>query len=147
MRVDASVLLSAVFPDEAQALLRRHVAGQERLRAPHLLLYEVNHALWRTERRGQVSEAQVEQILAALKKLDVELLSLGWEEILPLARQVNCSAYDAAYLALAQRTDEPLVTADERPYQIALGQVSGLGGWATKDETHASQSCNGDEFS
>lgn len=128
MIVDASVLLSAVFPDEAQpqaqALLRRHVAGQERLRAPDLLLYEVNHALWRAERRGRVSEAQVEQILAALKKLELELLPLDWEEILPLARQANCSAYDAAYLALAQRTGEPLVTADERLYHTAAGRFS-----------------------
>lgn len=126
MIVDASVLLSAIFPDEAQlqaqALLRRHVAGQERLRAPHLLLYEVNHALWRAERRGRVLPAQVDQILEALKRLELEFLPLDWQEILPLARRANCGAYDAAYLALAQRTGEPLVTADERFYNAVAGQ-------------------------
>ncbi|MEZ0397168.1 MAG: type II toxin-antitoxin system VapC family toxin [Anaerolineales bacterium] len=126
MIVDASVLLSALFPDEgqsqAQALLRRHVAGQERLRAPHLLLYEVNDALWRAERRGRVSETQVEQILEALKKLEIELLPLDWKEILPFARRANCNAYDAAYLALAERMGEPLVTADERLYNAVAGR-------------------------
>jgi hypothetical protein len=38
MIVDASVLLSAFFPDEAQAqaqaVLRQHAAGRERLKAP-----------------------------------------------------------------------------------------------------------------
>lgn len=130
MIVDASVLLSAIFPDEAQpqaqALLRRHVAGQERLRAPHLLLYEVNHALWRAERRGRVSPAQVDQMLEALKRLELEFLSPDWQEILPLARQTNCSAYDAAYLALAQQMGEPLVTADERFYNAVAGQFPGV---------------------
>lgn len=128
MIVDASVLLSAIFPDEAQpqaqALLRRHVAGQERLRAPDLLLYEVSHALWRAERRGRVSESQVNEALAALKTLELELSSLDWDEILPLARQIHCSAYDAAYLALAQRTGEPLVTADERLYHAVAERFS-----------------------
>ncbi|MCS7010978.1 MAG: type II toxin-antitoxin system VapC family toxin [Anaerolineales bacterium] len=126
MIVDASVLLSALFPDEAQLqaqeLLRRHVAGQEHLRAPDLLLHEVNHALWRAERCGKVSEAQVGQMLAALKRLELELWPLDWEEILPLARQANCSAYDAAYLALARRKGEPLITADERLYNTVAGQ-------------------------
>ena len=55
MIVDASVLLSAFFPDESQAhaqsILRQHAAGWEQLKAPTLIVYEVTNAIWQAERR------------------------------------------------------------------------------------------------
>ncbi len=36
--------------------------------------------------------------------------------MLPLARRFERSAYDAAYLTLAQKLDEPFITGDERLY-------------------------------
>jgi predicted nucleic acid-binding protein len=36
--------------------------------------------------------------------------------MLPLARQFNCSVYDAAYLTLAQDTGQALLTGDLRLY-------------------------------
>ena len=49
MIVDASVILAAFFPDEAQAraqaLIRDHVIGRRQLAAPTLLLYEVTNCL------------------------------------------------------------------------------------------------------
>jgi predicted nucleic acid-binding protein len=120
MIVDASVLLCAFFPDEsqaqAQALLRDHAAGQERLKAPTLVVYEVTNAVWQAERRGRITSAQADQILQATAGLEIELLPLDWGESLPLARQFNRSAYDAAYLRLAERLNEGLITADERLY-------------------------------
>jgi predicted nucleic acid-binding protein len=120
MIVDASVLLCAFFPDEtqaqAQALLRDHAAGRERLKAPTLVVYEVTNAVWQAERRGRISGTQADQILKAAAGLEIELLPLDWGESLPLARQFNRSAYDAAYLSLAQRLGERLITADERLY-------------------------------
>ena len=120
MIVDASVLLSAFFPDEAQAqaqaVLRQHAAGRERLKAPALIVYEVTNAVWQAERRGQISGAQAEEILQAASGLDIELLPINWGESLPLARRFGRSAYEAAYLTLAERQGEPLITADERLY-------------------------------
>ena len=49
--------------------------------------------------------------------LDIEIISQPWGEMLPLARQFERSAYAAAYLALAERLGEPLITADQRLYQ------------------------------
>ena len=120
MIVDASVLLCAFFPDEAQvqaqALLREHAAGRERLKAPALVVYEVTNAVWQAERRGRISSAQSDEILQAASGLDIELVPLNWGESLPLARRFGRSAYDAAYLTLAERLGERLVTADERLY-------------------------------
>ncbi len=120
MIIDASVLLRAFFPDEdqelAQALLHEHAAGRERLKAPVLLVYEVANAVWQAERRGRISSAQADEILQTVSALDIELLSMEWGEGLQLARRLDRSAYDAAYLALAERLGEPLLTADERFY-------------------------------
>lgn len=137
MIVDASVLLSAFFPDEAQAqaqaVLRQHAAGRERLKAPALIVYEVTNAVWQAERRGRISGAQAEEILQAASGLDIELLPLNWGESLPLARRFGRSAYEAAYLTLAERQGESLITADERLYNAVhpkLKWVLWLGGYA-----------------
>ena len=120
MIVDASVLLQAFFPDEtqpqAQLLLRQHAAGQVRLKAPALLTYEVSNAVWQAERRKRISEAQADEILQTASALQIELLQLEWGEMLPLARDFGRSAYDAAYLRLAERSGEPLITGDKRLY-------------------------------
>jgi len=127
MIVDASVLLSAFFPDEvqpqAQALLRQHAAGQVRLKAPELIKYEVSNAVWQAERRGRISEAQAAEILQTTAALHVDLLPLEWGEMLPLARRFGRSAYDADYLTLAEKLNEQLVTGDKRLYNAVHQQL------------------------
>jgi predicted nucleic acid-binding protein len=120
MIIDASVMLSAFFPDEAQpqaqAIIREHIAGRLLLKAPALLPYELSNAVWQAERRGRISQFQAEQTITAFAGLEIEILSQEWGEMLPLARRYNRSAYDAAYLALAESTGESLITGDERLY-------------------------------
>ena len=62
------------------------------------------------ERR--ISHLQADQIINAFAGLEIEILPQEWGEMLPLARKYNRSAYDAAYLALAEQTGEPLITGD-----------------------------------
>jgi predicted nucleic acid-binding protein len=120
MIVDASVVLSAFFPDEdqaqAQAVIREHVIGRVTLLAPTLLLYEVTNAVVQARRRGRINEGQAESILAAFEGLAIPLAPVTWQQILALALQFDRSAYDAAYLALAGTTGQPLITGDRRLY-------------------------------
>jgi predicted nucleic acid-binding protein len=118
MIVDASVILSAFFPDEAQAqaVVRDHVAGRIKLKAPDLLPYELANAVWQAERRGRVNTNQGNEIIQAMAGLQIEILSLDWAELLPLARRFGRSACDAAYLVLAENLGELLITGDERLY-------------------------------
>lgn len=120
MIVDASVILSAFFPDEAQdqaqALIRDHVIGQVQLTAPTFFLYEVTNAVLQARRRGRISDEQAEGILSAFEGLGIVLEPVTWQQILSLAVRFDRSAYDAAYLALAQVTEQDLVTGDLRMY-------------------------------
>lgn len=120
MIVDASVLLRAFFPDEAQvkaqAVVRDHVVGRIQLRAPGLVIYELSNALRQAERRKRITAEKVEEIIEAMKGLQIEILPLELGEMLPLARRFDRSAYDAAYLTLAEKMDEELITGDERLY-------------------------------
>jgi predicted nucleic acid-binding protein len=120
MIVDASVILRAFFPDQAQAkaqeLVGEHIAGRLRLKAPALLPYELSNAVWQAERRGRISANLGDEILQAMRDLEIEILTQAWGEMLPLARQFGRSAHDAAYLSLGQSLGEPFITGDERLY-------------------------------
>jgi predicted nucleic acid-binding protein len=120
MIVDASVVLASFFPDEeqeqAQAVIRDHVAGRVQLAAPTLLLYEVTNAVLQAVRRARITDEQAADILTSFEGLGVTLVPVAWQRMLPLARRFDRSAYDAAYLALAEATNQHLVTGDERMY-------------------------------
>jgi len=137
MIVDASVILSAFFPDEdqaqAQALIREHVMGRVALVAPALLLYEVTNAVVQARRRGRISDEQTETILSSFEGLGIVLRPVTWQQILPLALRFDRSAYDAAYLALAEGTAQPLITGDSRMYNAVrqhLDWVQWLGDYS-----------------
>jgi predicted nucleic acid-binding protein len=112
MIIDANVILRAFFPDEAQ------------LQAPALLPYELSNAVWQAERRGRIPRIRADEILQAMAGLDIEILSQTWGVMLPLARQFDRSAYDAAYLTLAQDTGLPLLTGDLRLYHAVRDQLN-----------------------
>jgi predicted nucleic acid-binding protein len=128
MIIDASILLCAFFPDEAQPqaqrLVRDHVAGCLHLLAPSLLPYEIANAVWLAERRGRIDRSQANQILETVDGLDIEILEVRWVELMPFARQYQRTAYDAAYLALAHIHQQQLITADLRLYNAVHADLA-----------------------
>lgn len=130
MIVDASVVLASFFPDEeqaqAQAVIRDHVAGRVQLAAPTLLLYEVTNAVLQALRRERISDEQAADILTSFEGLAITLLPVAWQQVLPLARRFDRSAYDAAYLALAEATGQPFVTVEERLYNAVHEHLPGM---------------------
>lgn len=120
MIVDANVILRAFFPDEeqecAQALIRDHVIGHVQLEAPDLLLYEVSNAVVQARRRGRLTDEQAEDILSSFEGLGITLKPVDWRQMVPIALRFDRSAYDAAYLALAEPDAQPFITGDARMY-------------------------------
>ena len=129
MIIDASALLPAFFPDESnqakvQALIQAHVLRSLRLAAPMLLTYEVTNAVLQGVRRGRISLSTGEEILSVFGNLGLHLHTPPSDRIFALAHRFDRSAYDAAYLALAEHLRQPLLTGDRRLYNAVQGQLS-----------------------
>ena len=84
------------------------------LHAPHLLDIEVAQVLRRYVKKGLITGSRGDQALEDLVDLSLTryphdmLLSRIW------ALRDNLTAYDAAYVALAEALDAPLVTCDTK---------------------------------
>lgn len=114
--VDASVTMAWCFEDEAgdatEAALDR-LAGEGGL-VPLLWRYETSNVLLIAERRGRVSEFHAASLLHRLQQLpiSVEAAPAAMDALLATGRMHGLSAYDAAYLNLAERQGIPLATLD-----------------------------------
>jgi predicted nucleic acid-binding protein len=113
--VDASALLEALLrTPAADAVDDRLFARRETLHAPHLIDVEIAHVVRRYAAAGQIDS---ERGRAALTDLaDLRLQRYPHDLLLPRIwdLRANLSAYDAAYVALAEALDAPLVTRDRR---------------------------------
>jgi predicted nucleic acid-binding protein len=111
--VDASAVLELLLntPRAGRVAGRLFGAG-ETLHAPHLLDLEVAQVLRRYAASGALAEDRGDQALEDLGDLPVEryphhpFLGRIW------ALRHNLTAYDAAYIALAEALGAPLVTRD-----------------------------------
>jgi predicted nucleic acid-binding protein len=118
--VDASALVVALSDDGPDGdLVRRRLRG-ESLAAPELVDLEVVSVL-----RKQLAIGALDGRRAGLALTDLAELPLRRAPHLPLLARCwelrdNFTVYDAAYVALAEVLDAPLVTADSR-----LGRAPG----------------------
>lgn len=113
--VDASAVLEALLRTPAAAAVEERIFGPgETLHAPHLLDIEVAQVL---RRYAMTGEADPNRCSAALEDLlDFPLNRYPQDFILPRVwgLRANLTAYDAAYVALAEALDAPLLTRDRR---------------------------------
>ena len=119
--VDASAMLEVLLrTPAAPAIEERLFEGGETLHAPHLIDLEVVQVLRRYAAAGEIS---AERAREALDDLAAFRLRRWAHEPLTLRiwdlRQ-NLTAYDAAYVALAEALGAPLLTRD-RPLASAPG--------------------------
>jgi len=111
--VDASALVELLLlSPEGGRLERRLQAEGQTLHAPHLADVEVAHVLRRYCLKGAISPWRGQAALEALAEMPLTrhrhppFLPRIWE------LRNNLSAYDAAYVALAEFLEAPLITRD-----------------------------------
>ena len=110
--MDTSAVLDALVANPPAPGLVERLSGGDGLEAPHLIDVELLHALRRLVRRGELSEER-----AADARTDLAEFALTRYPHQPLTDRIwelrdNLSAYDAAFVALAESLDAPLITCD-----------------------------------
>ena len=108
----AAVVLLNLGEDAPRIRERMGQAGD--LHAPHLFEIEVASVLRRHALNGSLSPGRARLALARLSTLSISLYP--HTAMLPRIWELrgNVSAYDAAYIALAETLEAPLVTRDAR---------------------------------
>ena len=116
---EVAILLS--IGQDFEGIRSRIARPGETLHIPHLFEIEVLHALRSLTLRGTVSSERARLALDRLRDTrfvrypHTALTERIWE------LRENLTAYDAAYIALAEALDAPLVTTDAR-----LARASGI---------------------
>lgn len=112
--VDSAAVVDALSGVARTDELRAHLAAED-LHAPSLLDFEVVSALRGLTLRGHLSPARALDLLTDFEDLPLR----RWPSADALGRRAfqlrdNVTAYDAAYVALAEALDCILVTRDRR---------------------------------
>lgn len=111
--VDASVALKWVLEEDGSPAARALVAG-ELLAAPDLLFIECANVLWVKARRGDIPVADAKAAYAAIAATPIRAVSshLHSEAAQSIAIELDHSAYDSLYLAVALAEQTILISAD-----------------------------------
>jgi predicted nucleic acid-binding protein len=118
--IDANLLVelarSGPWAALADQLIRQSVAAGEELHAPQLAPYEVASGLTLSVAAGALPRGELGEALARLAEIALTLHPPGPLGVLveTALAQERSSAYDAAYLVLAERLGAELWTADRK---------------------------------
>ncbi len=118
--VDASVVVAALVDSGPDGRWAERLLASHALAAPHLMPVEVANILRRAAAAGEIT-----QDVASLAHADLELLRIDLFPYAAVAQRVwelrhNITAYDAWYVALAERLEVGLATLD-----VKLARASG----------------------
>jgi len=113
--LDASAAIDWLLQTSAGQRVEKRISSRnESLHAPHLLDLEVAQVLRRLVREGSLPLRRADEAIDDL--VDLRVTRYPHFVLLPRVWQLrhNFSAYDAAYLALAEKLGAALVTRDSR---------------------------------
>jgi len=127
--IDASVLIKLSLQEEhtadvryiIQCYMNEEMPGS--LAIPDFCYIECANILWKHVRKQSMTQSLARLALAQLRQLEIPTTPMS--ELMERAHDIACfydiSAYDASYIALAERQAMPLITADERLIQKLSG--------------------------
>jgi predicted nucleic acid-binding protein len=113
--IDASAVLELLLrTGRADDVAARALATEARLHAPHLIDVEVAQALRRLVQLKQIGLDRAEQALDDFGQLLIERHSHRALVVRIWQLRESMTAYDGAYVALAEALDLPLLTCDAK---------------------------------
>lgn len=113
--VDASVLVRALVDDTARGRVARGaVRDDDHWAAPGHLLFEVISAIRGGVLGGRLDASRGQEAVSSLEDLSIDYVPAERLVERVWALRANVSAYDAAYVAVAETLGCPLVTGDAK---------------------------------
>lgn len=119
--IDAGVLLKAYFYDEevhteAQSLIRDYARGNITFYAPTLIPYEIINACLVALRMARFPKEKAKELMDEM--LGIEIIKENIEplkdRIFDISTKYHISAYDGAYVAIAESRHIPFFTGDKK---------------------------------
>ena len=113
--LDASAVIEMLLQTPTGGRIEARISSRpESLHAPHLIDLEAAQVLRRFVVAGAIAPARGEEAVEDLR--DLSLVRYPHHMLLERVWQLrdNLTAYDAAYVALAEALDAPLVTCDRK---------------------------------
>ncbi|HEX3613613.1 MAG TPA: type II toxin-antitoxin system VapC family toxin [Sporichthyaceae bacterium] len=125
--VDNSVVLYVLLEGSRDDVLRRRLSEPRTLHAPHLIDYEFGNALRGLRLGGRISDRLTQQVRADFADLRIERHPGATTADRAWQLRKNYTCYDAAYIALAEMLDCPLLTGDAKLHGPHRAQVEVVG--------------------
>ncbi len=119
--VDSGVLLKAYFPDEeghteAQSLVSDYARGKITFYAPSLITYEIINACLVASRMARFPKNKAKELMDEILEIEIvrEDIDHLKGRIFDISSKHNRSAYDGAYIAIAESKKIPFLTGDKK---------------------------------
>ena len=118
MIADASAFLSVVLDEVDREWVIEKTSGSA-LSSPEVLPYEIANALSAMKKRGRLTDREALKAFGISQRIPVRLLSIRIQDALKIAMKFNTYAYDAFYVQCCLETKLPLLSLDNRMYEVA----------------------------
>lgn len=118
-------MIELILGTASGAVVARRIGDPgETLHAPHLIDLEVTQVLRRYWLTGEISQQRA--IAARRDFADLDIVRYAHDMILDRIWDLkgNLTAYDAAYVVLAEALDAPLLTSDKRLQRVPGVQIT-----------------------
>lgn len=112
--VDTSVVLYVLLEGKREEVLRRRLSEPRTLHAPHLIDYEFGNALRGLRLGNRINQRLADDVRADFADLRIERHPGATTAERAWQLRKNYTAYDAAYIALAELLECPLLTGDAK---------------------------------
>jgi len=118
MIADASAFLAVVLDEIDREWVIERTSGSA-LSSPEVLPYEIANALSAMKRRGRLTDREALKAFGISQRIPVRLVPIRIYDALKIATKFNIYAYDAFYMQCCLETKLPLISLDNRMYEVA----------------------------
>ncbi len=129
--IDSGVLVKAYFSDEdghteAQSLIGDYATGNITFQAPTLITYEIINACLVASRMARFPKKKAKELMDEMLGIEIikEDIDPLKDRIFEISAKYNRSAYDGAYIAIAESRHIPFLTGDKKLFNSLKHQFA-----------------------